>query len=510
MLPLLRGRLALPLTLKYPYLAIIRRRGYAELLHSFTALLNAMHFHELALIALGLLAIVTIKSIYDAVKHPLRSVPGPRLARFTRLWYFRTIWTGQAHVDIMRLHRENAPPGKHYAPIVRLGPNMYSISSPDKAVYGISSKMPKSLWYEGWKHPSPERWTLFTERDITRHNQTRKKFQAMYSLSSLLHYETYVDQVQEVMVAALDRLADSAATATDMHHWLQCYAFDVIGTITFGQRFGFLDEGKDINDCMRSLDASMVYSTLVGVFHWAHPLLFSLLQRLPGSGAAGRSYLMQFVSQKIADRERSENSKVAGVEEQIDMKPVEDSYGPRDFLDIVLDAERKGQKDMTKYNVFMMGMSNVIAGSDTTAVSLSSVLWHLAANPLALTTLRRELEECIENGGATRDNVPFKEAQKLPFLQGCIKEGLRLCSATGLPLWRVVPAGGAKIMDQYFPAGTEVGINTWVAHYDADVWGDDAAAFRPRRWLAKENDEDILRRQEEHFMPVCYAVHILT
>ena len=39
----------------------------------------------------------------------------------------------------------------------------------------------------------------------------------------------------------------------------------------------------------------------------------------------------------------------------------------------------------------------------------------------------------------------------MPYLQACIKEGLRMHPATGLPLARVVPKGGATICGRYFP-----------------------------------------------------------
>lgn len=41
----------------------------------------------------------------------------------------------------------------------------------------------------------------------------------------------------------------------------------------------------------------------------------------------------------------------------------------------------------------------------------------------------------------------------MPYLQACIKEGLRMHPATGLPLARVVPNGGTTICGRYFPEG---------------------------------------------------------
>lgn len=83
--------------------------------------------------------------------------------------------------------------------------------------------------------------------------------------------------------------------------------------------------------------------------------------------------------------------------------------------------------------------------------------------------LRREIDIAIEERGST-DMLSFQEAQKLPYLQACIKEGLRVHPATGLPMVRVVPKGGAQIAGRYFPA--KVGPSyqssdlskTWLVH----------------------------------------------
>lgn len=42
------------------------------------------------------------------------------------------------------------------------------------------------------------------------------------------------------------------------------------------------------------------------------------------------------------------------------------------------------------------------------------------------------------------------------------------------------------------PAGTIVGMNAWVVHRDPDVFGPDADAWRPERWL--EGDEARIKK----------------
>jgi cytochrome P450 len=84
--------------------------------------------------------------------------------------------------------------------------------------------------------------------------------------------------------------------------------------------------------------------------------------------------------------------------------------------------------------------------------------------------------------------------------------------ATGLPLWRVVPAPGATISGHFFPANTVLGINTWTAHYNTSIFGADAHTFRPERWL--DSSPDQLKQMDAYFMPfglgsrTCMGRHI--
>jgi len=40
-------------------------------------------------------------------------------------------------------------------------------------------------------------------------------------------------------------------------------------------------------------------------------------------------------------------------------------------------------------------------------------------------------------------------------------------------------------------------VNAWVAHFNEEIFGSDARAFRPERWLNKE----VSREQEQYYMP---------
>ncbi|KAF9894096.1 hypothetical protein FE257_009069 [Aspergillus nanangensis] len=417
----------------------------------------------------------------------LFSVPGPFSTRLTKLWYFNRVRRGHFEQDNIQLHQR-------YGPVVRIAPDHYTINdrAAIKTIYSTGSKFAKAAWYEGWKHPDPDRWTLFPDRDMKRHAETRKRFSSLYSMSSLVHYEEFVDQCADIFS---QRLSEHAAQKKGMNlgHWFQCYAFDVIGHITFGQRFGFLDEGRDIEGTMAALQKLMTYSTLVGIYPEWHPRLFGPLSKFTWSGAGGRAYIMRFVQEKIRQHNDSKPKR----------DPANGTLQTQGFLEKMILARDKDPEKVTDYHLFMMGQSNVIAGSDTTAISLSAVMYYLLHNPVVLEKLRHEIDDFTARGLCST-RVTFKESQEMPYFQAIMKEALRMHSATGLPLWRVVPAGGTELSGRFFPEGTVVGVNTWVAHYDEEIFPD-AKSFRPERWIEAESDSERLKVMNDMYMPVSGA-----
>ena len=74
----------------------------------------------------------------------------------------------------------------------------------------------------------------------------RRKVAALYSMTNLVQMEPFVDECSDLLVKRFKEFAQ-AGRQMDMGHWLQCYAFDVIGHISVAKRFGFLDAGEDID-----------------------------------------------------------------------------------------------------------------------------------------------------------------------------------------------------------------------------------------------------------------------
>jgi cytochrome P450 len=135
--------------------------------------------------------------------------------------------------------------------------------------------------------------------------------------------------------------------------------------------------------------------------------------------------------------------------------------------------------------------SNIQAGSDTTAILLSALFYHLLKNPPSLATLCTEIDAAAKKGGLS-SVVTWKETRDLPYLDACVKEAARLHPPISLPLERVIPESGTEIDGFKIPGGTRVAMNPWAVHRDRDVFGPDADNWRPERWLEGEEKAKML------------------
>lgn len=330
--------------------------------------------------------------------------------------------------------------------IVRYGPNRYSINDPEasKTIYGHGTQFPKSSWYTVWQ-PNEDMWNTFSDRSIKRHAHNRRFYSNAYSMTSLVHYEPYLDECGNLFSQRLSEFS-KVGTPVDFGHWFQCFAFDAIAMMTYGKRLGFLDRGEDINNVISNLDKSLIHSSLAGIFPSLSAFLPFLTSKLAAVfGKAQISYVMEFTAIRIA-------------EERASPKPVIEANGEdgagigETFLSKFLSKHYQDPKEFTNYHILNGCASNMFAGSDTTGISLSAILYFLLKSPDSMAQLREEITEFTGRGELSQ-NPTFKESQRMPYLQAVIKEALRIHPAVGLPLERVVPEGGATIGGRFFPEG---------------------------------------------------------
>ncbi|OBT71609.1 hypothetical protein VF21_08946 [Pseudogymnoascus sp. 05NY08] len=273
------------------------------------------------------------------------------------------------------------------------------------------------------------------------------------------------------------------ANIIDIGEWLQFYAFDVIGSITFSRTFGFLDAGVDYTGVIEGIDFGLKYGAVIGQIPALHRWLFGsprmqkIMSYIPG---AEKKDPIRTVLQMIQDAMGS-----------VDTTPKETSG--EDFLTFLRKQNKSGNSKMSQRDMMNHLFVNLLAGSDTTAISLRSIFYFLMKNPRTLSKLQAEIF-AADQAGLLSETITYREAQKhIPYLALVIKESLRLHPAVALTLERIVPQGGLALHEHYLPAGTVVGISAWVVHYDEDVFGDHVHEFRPERWEESKDPVKIER-----------------
>lgn len=123
----------------------------------------------------------------------------------------------------------------------------------------------------------------------------------------------------------------------------------------------------------------------------------------------------------------------------------------RDMLGKLLTVQQS-KPQMNDTNIAFMMTTNVTAGSDTTSFGLSAIFHYLLNNPDKYRCLVDELEKQKAEGELSTI-VTAQQAESCAYLQAVIYEALRLRPSVGIPLERVVPAGGTTIDGHYIPAG---------------------------------------------------------
>ncbi|KAI2782496.1 cytochrome P450 [Daldinia loculata] len=417
-----------------------------------------------AYILIGVVAVAAgVYTVYQCFFSPLARIPGPFIAKISPIYYAYIAKRGRIHRDLYDLH-------KKYGKVVRIAPHVLSITDPAafREIYKAGNRFYKAESYSVLQGSRP--FDLVNQRNEKIHSEQRKLVTRAYSMDSIAYLEPQVDTVLKTFV---DQLRAIRVQPINLGYWMQLFAFDVIGAISFSKPFGYVATGDD-EGIFRRLQRA--FESMGWVKH--APTFFQLHQTLMpyiGNWLAindRNTYFFELASREIKARTNRDG----------------------DFKDIVnqLFSVQKAKPELNNTNIAFMMTSNVFAGSDTTSNSLRAIFYLLLKNPETYNRLREEVES-KKQAGELSNPVAFKEAETCSYLQAVMYEAIRLYPAIGDLLDRNVPEGGMMIDEHYVPAGTVVGTSAWVLHRSQEIWGSDAEEFRPERWLDKENEGTLKR-----------------
>ncbi|KUI52982.1 Pisatin demethylase [Cytospora mali] len=428
----------------------------------------------------------------------LRYIPGPFWAKFTNIQRVLWVTTGRSHEIHQAVHEK-------YGEVVRFAPNMVSLANPSwiPQLYPIRPGFPKGNFYRTLMPYTRKGGALpavFNTRDEELHKKIKTPIAPLFSLSNTLPLEVFVDKTIMIMTEQLDKRFVGSQVTFDLSNWLQYFAFDVMGTLTFSKRYGFLEQGKDVNNMLNTIWEYMKRASPMTQIPWFDEIWNKNAFIATFRKATGFT-ILGLVAKYIADRK----------EARLSGKGAEHGRGDRDMLSQFFELTANNPS-LPPWCVTAWTFSNVIAGSDSTAIIMKTVWYNLLAYPETLHRLRAELLEADRvNGGLAKPFPSWKDVCDLPYLDAVIQEGLRMHPPFCLPLERVVPKGGLVIGGTFFPEGTVVGMSPYVANRHRPTFGEDAEVWNPDRWMVAK---DLKQKREAAIMTfgagrrVCLGRHI--
>lgn len=160
------------------------------------------------------------------------------------------------------------------------------------------------------------------------------------------------------------------------------------------------------------------------------------------------------------------------------------SSGKHMLFNKLFNAGDEGLSDM---DIRAEAQAYIVAGSDTTANSLTYLVWAVCRDSGIKSRLVAELSQIDGDFGDS-------DLRNLPYLNQVIDETLRMYSAAPSSLPRVVPPNGSAVCGRWLPGGTIVSTQAWSLHRDPSVFPE-PDKFSPSRWEMPSNE------MKKSFMP---------
>ncbi|QHO40684.1 Cytochrome P450 [Arachis hypogaea] len=152
-------------------------------------------------------------------------------------------------------------------------------------------------------------------------------------------------------------------------------------------------------------------------------------------------------------------------------------------------AEGKGLTVSRKIPLEAMCKVMLLAGTDTSSVTLEWAMSNLLNHPEIIKKARKEIDTQIGQDRIVDESDITNT--RLPYLQNIVNETFRLHPAAPL----LVPHYSSEdcTLEGYkVPQNTIVLVNAWAIHRDPKVWSDDSTQFKPERFEKEGEANNLL------------------
>ncbi|KAI1414071.1 cytochrome P450 [Hypoxylon sp. FL1857] len=352
---------------------------------------------------------------YRLLLHPLRSYPGPLIAKLTSAYAGIYAIRRCLPLVIWQLHEKHGP-------VIRLAPNrlLFNTVSAFRTIYQNDDRITKAYTYE-----------LLTRNGV-------------YSVFNTLDRDLHRAKRKVVGQAFSERSISSSGPRSNplnMTQKMSYLAIDIIAQLALGY-----DLGTQTTEENRFFAKAMMVSFFVG----------NITHHIPAFYSIHTSKLFD----NIFYETREKFTRL--LEKMVRSRLALDTHAKPDFFSFAAHALPSEATKTRDSVVWKEAMIFLVAGGDTVATAataMTATLFYLSRNPACYARLANEIRSTFSSG---RDIKTGLKLANCHYLRACIEEALRMSPPISSNLWRQQVATDKEplvIDGHYIPRGTLFGVN---------------------------------------------------
>ncbi|KAK5651119.1 hypothetical protein OQA88_13258 [Cercophora sp. LCS_1] len=409
----------------------------------------------LSSLALSILYLLTL-AIYRLFLHPLSKFPGPRLAALTNWYefYHDVLHQGQFTTHIQHLH-------KIHGPIIRITPTELHISDPSyfDTLYSRSGHRDKYHYFANRFGGASD---SFSTVDHDQHRMRRKAISPFFSAGRIADFQPVIREKVDKFCQILSSYGEGEVIRLG-RGWM-ALTTDIITEYAFAKSYNQL-ESPGFEE---TLHEALVAIYVTGHFALHFPIVFPILDRLPDWFVK----MTQPDVLPVVGLRKDLARRIREIREGINTNH-KDVIHPTIFHELLnseLPEEEKRDARLGDEAQLI-----VAAGLITTSWALTVASFHLIKNPSAVTRIREEVK-------GVETPCDWRKLEKLPFLNACVHEAIRLSHGITTRDPRLAPDEEIKYRDWVIPRNTPVSMTTVDVLMSEDIFSE-PEKFLPERWL---------------------------
>lgn len=209
----------------------------------------------------------------------------------------------------------------------------------------------------------------------------------------------------------------------------------------------------------------------------------------------GLMSVLQFLTPKYAREARRKHLALSAAKVQARLQAKNPG---KDFMYYILENQ---EEKFSSLDLTLLASTFIVAGSNTTADTMTGLAYLLLRNPDKMACLTQEIRSMFRS----KEEITMQSTVHCKYLTACLEESMRMRPALCCSLARTVPDKGEIIDGEFVPGGTGVGVHMLAAAHSKLNYRR-PMDFVPERWLELSPDSEFANDDKGGSQPFSHGL----